>query len=625
MAPSWNFIPTPKGGVQQSNAADNFFREDSANMVENLVRENIQNALDAQSGKRPVLVRFSLTSSPRDKTDFLKELLATGKGSVLSHYRQACEESDIEPENPDFKAATFLLIEDFHTDGLDGDTASSSTEDGGFATFWRNVGSTNKGKGNNRGGAFGIGKIVNPMASRLQTFFGLTIRNTSKTKDKEAGPYLMGQTMLSLHTYAGVRYQAYALWGEVKRQIEYPIESGHLMKDFIRATGITRKDEPGLSIVIPFPINEFTPRSLSDAAILHYFYPIIEGRLIIEIANGKGEPDRIDDSNIEDLAKGINPEIAELIAFTKKAQKAAKRPYDIKPTNYRLDNYGESLGAQKFDAGELKTQKDRFLAGDMITVDVPIETQFKKTGEVSCSSVKLFLQKTDGKGMDYYIRQGISVYENSRFMPSTPCIALLLADEGEIAELLRKAEGPAHSTWMQKKCRAVKIYENAQDAIGYVKSLLSTMQSLLGSGIEIDDESILADDFPDDIGDEEEEDIEDDVDVDIDGNPAMLDLSRDSRGNLTIKANEHADAHAGKDCALTLYFVSTSRGAKWRPFDFNLRNMTVDARGTTILSRDKNVMKFILNPKTEITIDGFDRNKDLKAKVKLPKARKAKA
>jgi hypothetical protein len=53
--------------------------------------------------------------------------------------------------------------------------------------------------------------------------------------------------------------------------------------------------------------------------------------------------------------------------------------------------------------------------------------------------------------------------------------------------------------------------------------------------------------------------------------------------------------------------------------------MTVDARGTTILSRDKNVMKFVLNPEMEITIDGFDRNKDLKAKVKLPKASKAKA
>lgn len=67
MAPSWNFIPTPKGGVQQSNAANNFFRVDSANMVENLVRENIQNALDAQSGKRSVLVRFSLTKAPKDR------------------------------------------------------------------------------------------------------------------------------------------------------------------------------------------------------------------------------------------------------------------------------------------------------------------------------------------------------------------------------------------------------------------------------------------------------------------------------------------------------------------------------------------------------------------------------
>jgi hypothetical protein len=30
MAPIWNFIPTAKDGVQRSNAADNFFREDSS-------------------------------------------------------------------------------------------------------------------------------------------------------------------------------------------------------------------------------------------------------------------------------------------------------------------------------------------------------------------------------------------------------------------------------------------------------------------------------------------------------------------------------------------------------------------------------------------------------------------
>ena len=75
-------------------------------MVENLVREKIQNALYAQSDKRPVLVRFFPTSLPKDKKELLKKLLADGKRSLLSHHRQACEESDNEPEDPDFKAAT---------------------------------------------------------------------------------------------------------------------------------------------------------------------------------------------------------------------------------------------------------------------------------------------------------------------------------------------------------------------------------------------------------------------------------------------------------------------------------------------------------------------------------------
>jgi hypothetical protein len=223
--------------------------------------------------------------------------------------------------------------------------------------------------------------------------------------------------------------------------------------------------------------------------------------------------------------------------------------------------------------------------------------------------------------MDYYIRQGISVYENSSFMAETPCIALLLADEGDIAELLRKAEGPAHSTWMQRNCLAVRIYDNATDAIGYVKSLLVVMQNLLGSGVEVDDESILADDFPDDIGDDDEEEDDDPIDLEVEGGPALLFLNRDSKGNLTIKATEHAFKHAGAECTLLLYFVSTMRGAKWRPFDFNLRKMKAHAIGTVITARDKNIMKFKLSADMEITIEGFDRNKDLKANVKLPKTK----
>ena len=68
------------------------------------------------------------------------------KGSDLSHYRQAREESEMYPENPNFKAATFLFIKNFNTDGLGGNIIISATEDGGFATLWYNVASQIKAK-----------------------------------------------------------------------------------------------------------------------------------------------------------------------------------------------------------------------------------------------------------------------------------------------------------------------------------------------------------------------------------------------------------------------------------------------------------------------------------------------
>ena len=231
MPAKWNFIKTHPGGVKREASDDNYFRDDSTEIVANLVRENIQNAIDAASGTKPVIVRFSINTVQKKHIGLVRSLLAEGSDSVWKHYLQACKVSEIEPEKPDFSRPGFLLIEDFNTNGLDGDIRSS--DEGGFAVFWRNSGVTNKGKGRNRGGSFGIGKVVNPMSSRLQTFFGLTIRNTKRTKDAEAGPFLMGQTMLCLHTLNRARYESYALYGEVnKGGLELPLRGGAVKQQF---------------------------------------------------------------------------------------------------------------------------------------------------------------------------------------------------------------------------------------------------------------------------------------------------------------------------------------------------------------------------------------------------------
>jgi hypothetical protein len=608
MSPKWNFIKTPTGGVRREASDDNYFRDDSTDIVASLVRENIQNAIDAASGIEPVIVRFSLNSVPKSYAEFVKSLLVGGDDSLFDHYRKACEAHEVQPEEPEFDAPSFLLIEDFHTKGLDGYT--DRLDKGGFSTFWRNAGVTNKVKGGNRGGSFGIGKVVNPMSSKLQTFFGLTIRNVEQTNDLEAGPFLLGQTMLCLHDLNDVRYEPYAIWGELVdhasgEHFETPLRDGEFLQHFIEATGLTRKKEPGLSLAVPFPANCFSAESIVEAAILHYFYPIVEGSLVVEVFKDRILEKAIDCATIKECAQVMGLEMAEAIAFTMLAQGKIGQPCDLKAHEYSLERYGESLGEQYFEPEELLKHRDRFLSGELVTVEVPIQTEETSSGQKSTSPVRLFLQKTEGKGMDYYIRNGISLHDNRCFSPSTPCLALLLSDEGEISELLRKAEGPAHTKWVQKNCKATKIYSAATKVISYVKSLLVRMHSLLGSGAQSEDSSFLADDFPDNSS------------LDVDSTPQVASLSRSNDGTLTVNSTREASLHQEEVCCVTMWFESSTSGRKWSPFDFNLRQMNIVSEGTTIQHLEKNFIKFRVTSNFSIKISGFDPNKDLTASVKL--------
>lgn len=604
MPAKWNFIKTHTGGVKREASDDNYFRDDSTDIVSNLVRENIQNAIDAASGSKPVVVRFGINAASETQIQFVKSLLADGGDSVWKHYLQACKVSEVEPETPNFNRPGFLTIEDFNTNGLDGDIRSS--DEGGFAVFWRNSGVTNKGKGRNRGGSFGIGKVVNPMSSRLQTFFGLTIRNVKKTNDADAGPFLMGQTMLCLHTLNRARYESYALYGEVnKNGLELPVKHGALMKRFVEAAGFSRVEEPGLSLAIPFPLDSFTPESISVAAIRHYFYAIAQKRLVVEIFRNQEKQTTIDDTTIESLAAAIGHDMEQTVVFTKRAQARLGSSSDLPAKCYTLDRYGEPLTASDFDSDHFARHKERFLNGELVTVEIPIETQAIASEQTKSAPVRLFLKKADGLGLDYYIRNGISLHENSCFSSSAQCIALLLSDEGEIAELLRKAEGPAHTHWVQRNCKAAKIYSNATKVIAYVKSLLERMQNLLASGAQQEDDTFLADDFPDTSG------------VEVDSTPPVATISRDTRGNLAITSTDNAAKHLGKTCTVTIWFESAMQGRKWSPFDFNLRQMKVSPAGTTIAAAEKNVLKFPLTESFTIKIEGFDPNKDLTASFNI--------
>jgi len=62
-----------------------------------------------------------------------------------------------------------------------------------------------------------------------------------------------------------------------------PLQGKAILEKFQHDFHLTRKDEPGLSVVVPyFRSDDITLPRLERAAIEHYFYPVISKRLVLE-------------------------------------------------------------------------------------------------------------------------------------------------------------------------------------------------------------------------------------------------------------------------------------------------------------------------------------------------------
>ena len=135
-----------------------------------LVRETIQNSLDARAGTEPVRVRFTLPE--RRFPDAFNSPWLAGLRPHLD-----ADRNGLATRPADGEQLSTLLIEDYGTFGLTGDQAqtnNSADEWRGrrnhFFYFWRGHGLS--GKESRERGSWGLGKSVLPASSRINTFFG---------------------------------------------------------------------------------------------------------------------------------------------------------------------------------------------------------------------------------------------------------------------------------------------------------------------------------------------------------------------------------------------------------------------------------------------------------------------
>lgn len=170
--PAWFFRPMDPGEVHVDPVHDEFFK--MQDLADALVRESIQNSLDARRGRSPVRVRFSFGIGAN-------ELSAEAARQYFDGLRAHIDASSLLSTIPrEDDPVPCLLIEDFGTRGLTGDPAADpeldedTAQKNDFFYFWRNVGRSNKGEVDR--GRWGLGKAVFAVASRIHTIFGLTRR-----------------------------------------------------------------------------------------------------------------------------------------------------------------------------------------------------------------------------------------------------------------------------------------------------------------------------------------------------------------------------------------------------------------------------------------------------------------
>lgn len=467
--PQWRFVPLSKGAKARDPMQDEFFQDQSIGDIEHaLIRETVQNSLDARAGTAPVRIVFSLGRLQPEKASFWFP------EEVQAHF--SAKEIRL-PSLPHWsgEACSYLTIEDFGTKGLEGQTNTTDPATGGnFYHFFRAEGLSNKGDG--KRGSWGVGKIVIPRTSRVRSFFAIT------TRASDSKSHLMGQAILRHHTIEGTQYTPDGWFSLDEDGLQIPFTSDEVTQKLNADFLLTRKDEPGLGLVIPWIYEEYVtlPR-LASAIAREYFIPILAGNLVVELVDHvSGMHQRFDASSYEGLkqANAENEYFQDAIQLAGSLLKLEKSPcvlVDVihesgaQTLNYDWSSYKTSIPAQEIESA--------LEYGKIVHFKVPMTIKPAKSA-AELAHFDVLIKRKPGRHFPLYIRDELIIPNLTSRTKTPDCFALVHASNSAIADALRRAECPAHTDWKNTRDKfKEQKYSTANRLIPFVRD---SAQKLLG-------------------------------------------------------------------------------------------------------------------------------------------------
>lgn len=584
-----------------------------------LVREGIQNSLDAAIGNDPVLVRIYVSGkeNARQSRD-VDKFFAGG----WNHFH--APDNGLREVPGDSESCEFLVFEDFSTRGLTGDISEvprGKDHKNAFAHFFRADGISDKGEGDR--GSWGVGKTVFQRSSRLNTMFGLTVRHDDRKT------LLMGMSVLKGHQLERNDYKPDGWFGlQRDDSMVMPLEDADTLDRFRKCFSLERGSESGLSIVVPWLDPDVTEDAIVRAVLRDYFYPILTGRLEViiktpstEIAVTKDSLDKEICHLGGDLERDLRPLID--LARWSLTQDTTTIPKLENPDPRKAMDWDERLIPDELRP--ILTKK--LMSNERLAVRVPVNVRDKsKPVQGSFFDVFMIRDGSDRSDRPVYVRGGL-IIPDVKAPRTRGLTSLVIAVDRPLASFLGDSENPSHTQWQHDSSHFKGKYKSGPKDLKFVSDSVRHIVRLLTESESEEDRNLLADIFnlPDGElpqkkgGTKKKDDVTEKPNVKVTGK-RIFNISRQS-GGFVVTAADTAEYGDIPPCVEIMAAYEVRRGNAFSRYimqDFDLKDaeFQIDIKDVTLLSRSANRIRARLDSRDfRIALTGFDEKRDVRVKV----------
>lgn len=629
MAADWVYPEVTPYQVQGRDLSEDNFAQEDRSSLEILMREILQNPLDARASDNsgPVRVTLKLLQSGNFDADYLANLLG-------GDYSSRLEASGGEPL-PDFAGGSVLVIEDFGTTGLQGrwDDQNADGAEENWNAFWFREGEGAKSATGSNGRA-GQGKITYYRIGAARAVFGFTVRKSDGRR------LLMGRSAFRrVYPYLGSKFNRHSFWCCGSGH-PLPIADDEEIMAFQKAFGLSRQSEPGLSLVIPFPAG-FDPKEAVRTLISDFYYPIASGNLELSLASID-----IDASNVDTIAaREFSDEIARQrkSSFTKgfrslvrnaiEAQKNGRTYVELKP-GWDKDS---TLKEGALPEGALETLRTAMENGERISVRCPVTVRPRKAALIQTwFDVHIEIPEDLERAEEAYIRRDLLIGSEGHLATSAylqKARALTIISDSNLSAFLADAEEPTHLKWNGSRPRLAEDYLNPQATLRAVRNAAPRLLALVSNGMIQRDMKALAKYFTRHADEGKRHAAGGSVkpgggtppEIDITlpkvRKPLKIATGTDRVQVLPNSSSALTAAELPMSCALELAYEGLDQDPfkAYDPFDFDLadeRLHQVTSSGAVVTSRQGNRIIFdITEPEFVLEVPGFDSNIRLRARL----------